>query len=49
MDGELCVRGFNIMKEYWDEPRKTEETLDEHGWLKTGDIASMDENGNLSN
>lgn len=44
-DGELCVRGFSVMKEYWDEPEKTAETIDKNGWLKTGDICSMDENG----
>lgn len=44
-DGELCIRGYNIMKEYWDEPIKTAETIDASGWLKTGDICSMDENG----
>lgn len=44
-DGELCFRGYNIMKGYWDEPEKTRETIDENGWLKTGDIASMNEHG----
>lgn len=44
-DGELCFKGYNIMKGYWDEPVKTAETIDKNGWLKTGDIASMDENG----
>ncbi len=39
--GELCIRGYNIMKEYWDEPIKTAETIDSSGWLKTGDICSM--------
>lgn len=44
-DGELCIRGYNIMKGYWDEPVKTAEAIDSNGWLKTGDICSMDENG----
>ena len=33
------------MKEYWDEPEKTRETIDENGWLYTGDIGVMDEQG----
>lgn len=44
-DGELCFRGYGVMKGYWDEPEKTAETIDKDGWLKTGDVASMDENG----
>lgn len=44
-DGEICIRGYNVMKEYWDEPEKTSETIDKNGWLHTGDIGSMDEQG----
>ena len=40
-EGELCFRGYNIMKGYWDEPQKTAETIDANGWLKTGDIGYM--------
>ena len=40
-EGELCFRGYNIMKGYWDEPKKTAETIDPNGWLKTGDIGYM--------
>lgn len=29
--GEICLRGYNIMKEYWDEPEKTAETIDKNG------------------
>lgn len=29
--GEICVRGYNVMKGYWDEPKKTAETIDQHG------------------
>jgi fatty-acyl-CoA synthase len=36
------------MKGYWDEPEKTAETIDKNGWLLTGDIGSMDENGNFN-
>jgi fatty-acyl-CoA synthase len=46
-DGELCLRGFNIISEYWDEPKKTAEAFDKHGWFKTGDICHMDEQGYL--
>jgi len=40
-DGEICLKGFSIMQGYWDEPQKTAETIDKHGWLRTGDIGSM--------
>jgi fatty-acyl-CoA synthase len=45
--GELMLRGPHIIKEYWDEKEKTRETFDSKGWLKTGDIVSMDEEGYL--
>ena len=44
-DGELCIRGYSIMKGYLDEPVKTAETIDKNGWLHTGDSACMDEHG----
>ena len=37
-DGELCIRSRSNMKKYWNDPQKTAETLDENGWLKTGDV-----------
>ncbi len=43
--GELCVRGPQVMKGYWNKPEETAFVLDEKGWLKTGDIAIMDEKG----
>ncbi|KAJ3215592.1 hypothetical protein HK099_006295 [Clydaea vesicula] len=43
--GEIWVRGPNIMREYWKEPKKTEETLDSEGWLATGDVGSITERG----
>ena len=30
-DGEICLRGYNVMKGYWEEPKKTAETIDQHG------------------
>ena len=43
--GELVVRGPNVMKGYWNRPEETASTIDEDGWLHTGDIARMDEDG----
>ncbi|KAL4786351.1 hypothetical protein BJX76DRAFT_365974 [Aspergillus varians] len=43
--GELWVRGYNIMKGYWRNPQATNETKTEDGWLKTGDIAFVDNEG----
>ncbi|MCQ4079022.1 long-chain fatty acid--CoA ligase, partial [Klebsiella pneumoniae] len=44
-EGELCVKGPQVMRGYWNKPRETAEILTQDGWLKTGDIAYMDENG----
>jgi len=46
--GELCSRGYHIMKGYYKMPDKTAETIDRDGWLHTGDLASMDAEGNCS-
>ncbi len=43
--GELCTRGYSVMLGYWDEPEKTAEVLDSDGWMRTGDLAAMDEFG----
>lgn len=43
--GELWVRAPNIMKGYWNKPEATKETLTPDGWLKTGDIAYVDDEG----
>jgi long-subunit acyl-CoA synthetase (AMP-forming) len=47
-DGELLVRGDNVMLGYRNMPDKTREVIDEHGWLRTGDIAEIDEDGYVS-
>ncbi|KAI9730887.1 MAG: hypothetical protein M1834_005605 [Cirrosporium novae-zelandiae] len=43
--GELWMRGPNVMKGYWRNPEATRETLTKDGWLKSGDIAVVDEDG----
>ncbi|WP_109400053.1 AMP-binding protein [Proteus sp. TJ1640] len=44
--GEICTRGFHVMMGYDNAPDKTKEALDEEGWLHTGDIGYVDEQGN---
>jgi len=43
--GELCVRGPQVMKGYWQRPDETAKVMSSDGWLKTGDVAQMDEQG----
>lgn len=45
VQGELCTRGYSVMAGYWGEPEKTKEVVDKHGWMHTGDIAEIDEEG----
>ena len=44
-EGELCVRGYNVMTGYWDNPEATAQVLDKEGWLHTGDLALIDADG----
>ena len=43
--GEILIRGYSVMRGYWDMPVKTEEAIDDDGWMHTGDLAMMDEDG----
>src|SRR5690606_5813781 len=43
--GELCIRGPQVMKGYWQRPAETAEVVDDEGWLHAGDMARMDEAG----
>jgi fatty-acyl-CoA synthase len=43
--GELCTRGYAVMKGYWNQPDKTAEAIDADGWMHTGDLARMDADG----
>nr|WP_100403995.1 AMP-binding protein [Bacillus sp. FJAT-42315] len=45
VQGELCTRGYHVMKGYYNNPDATHEAIDEEGWLHTGDLAVMDETG----
>jgi fatty-acyl-CoA synthase len=45
--GELCTRGYCVMRGYWGDPERTAETIDEARWIRTGDTATMDENAYL--
>jgi fatty-acyl-CoA synthase len=43
--GELCTRGYSVMLGYWGDPEKTAEVIDADGWMHTGDLATIDEDG----
>ncbi|MDD2032619.1 MULTISPECIES: AMP-binding protein [unclassified Pseudomonas] len=43
--GELCTRGYSVMLGYWDNPSGTADAIDQDGWMHTGDLATMNEQG----
>ncbi len=43
--GELCTRGYSVMLGYWDDEERTAEAIDRAGWMHTGDLATLDEDG----
>ncbi|OKO73587.1 AMP-binding protein [Bradyrhizobium sp. AS23.2] len=43
--GELCTRGYSVMLGYWEEKEKTADVLDANGWMHTGDLATIDDEG----
>ncbi|WP_408585755.1 AMP-binding protein [Paraburkholderia bannensis] len=43
--GELCTRGYSVMLGYWNQEDRTKEAIDAAGWMHTGDLARMDEDG----
>jgi fatty-acyl-CoA synthase len=46
--GELCTRGYCVMLGYWNDPIKTKESIDTAGWMHSGDLATMDEEGYIN-
>jgi fatty-acyl-CoA synthase len=46
--GEFCTRGYSVMLGYWDDVERTAEAIDDAGWMHTGDLATMDNDGYLN-
>ncbi len=46
--GEFCTKGYSVMLGYWNEPQMTAEAIDTDGWMHTGDLAVMDDDGYVS-
>jgi long-chain acyl-CoA synthetase len=47
-DGEILIKGPNVFREYWRNPEATRETFTDDGWMRTGDLGSIDEDGFMS-
>ena len=47
-DGEVLIKGPNVFSDYWRNPEATKETFSDDGWLMTGDLGSVDDDGYLS-
>src|SRR5450755_525878 len=45
VSGELCTRGYSVMLGYWNDPEQTAQAIDRAGWMHTGDLATMDQDG----
>jgi fatty-acyl-CoA synthase len=43
--GELCTRGYSVMRGYWDDTERTDEAIDAGNWMHTGDLATMNDEG----
>jgi fatty-acyl-CoA synthase len=46
--GELCTRGYSVMLGYWNDKEKTDKSIDAAGWMHSGDLAVMDEEGYIN-
>jgi len=46
--GDICARGYAVMQGYWEDPKRTAETVDAEGWLHSGDLGVMDAEGYVS-
>lgn len=43
--GEICTRGYSVMRGYWDDAERTSEAIDAEGWMHTGDLGTIDDEG----
>jgi fatty-acyl-CoA synthase len=46
--GELCTRGYGVMRGYWDDPQRSNDAIDAAGWMHSGDLATLDSEGYCS-